>query len=104
MVALARPYAPIVAGRLAAQAFDAESGSFTLRYTLLPGVAGASRIFKHSEFYFPANYSVAISPAGAASWAPLGDDAIEVTTNATAASALLRDGTEIEVVVRRADR
>lgn len=97
---LARPFAPVVAGLPLLSRYSDADGTFTLRYRVLRSTSSAvSRIFKHGRYHYPSGYTVAISPAGAASWKEVSDDVVEITHNVVVDPAASRAGGKVEIEI-----
>jgi len=67
--ALARSYAPIIAGTPVAMSFDSATSDFSLEYTVDAAVTNStSEVFLHTGFYYPQGYQVSLTPETGVSW------------------------------------
>ncbi|KAJ4461998.1 putative Glycoside hydrolase [Paratrimastix pyriformis] len=91
--ALSRTFAPAIAGVPVSMAFDPETALYNLKYNPNPAAKGPTEIYLNEAWYYPHGFDVTITPPGAAQWAKVATNRIEVTH--TAASR----GTTVQITI-----
>jgi len=79
--ALARTYAPAVAGIVSVSHFDQYTAVYTLTYTMNQNSELPTEIYLSEEFYYPNGYTVQLFPSYSATWNTTSKNQIYITRN-----------------------